>query len=77
MSFCILLCYSCCYTTHRLDTDVAFGNSAGVTSTLVLTGVCQESEVIALTSEQDAVRPKYVMSGLASLLPALLSAQQQ
>jgi ribonucleotide monophosphatase NagD (HAD superfamily) len=56
---------------------MAFGNSAGVTSTLVLTGVCQESEVLALTAEQDAVRPKYVMSGLASLLPALRSVQQQ
>ena len=57
-----------------------FGNAGGVTSTLVLTGVSKLPDLEALEQKSDpahiAMRPKYMMQALASLLPALQQKQQ-
>jgi len=45
----------------RLDTDVLFGNGAGVSSILVLTGVHGEEDVFA------SMKPTYILSGLEEL----------
>lgn len=48
----------------RVTTDVAMGQSAGMTGILVLTGA---TELSAISAEE--VRPNYVISGIHELLP--------
>lgn len=55
----------CIMIGDRLETDVQMGNDAGMASALTLTGAT--SEAMLGTS---AIRPTYVLKGLADLLPA-------
>lgn len=57
----------------RLDTDMAFGNAGGVTSTLVLTGVSSADDLAQLPQSLAHSRPAYVMPSLSALLTALRS----
>lgn len=53
-----------CMVGDRLDTDVAFGNAAGLRTILVLTGVCTEADVAVAS---DAQRPDYVVPAFAAM----------
>jgi HAD superfamily hydrolase (TIGR01450 family) len=60
----------CLVVGDRLSTDLAMGKRAGMTTVLVLTGVCDRDDIA--TSELD---PDYVIDGLGNI-DAVLSAQQ-
>ena len=53
----------------RLDTDIKFGNAAGVSSALVLTGVSEAADVVGLPADGEKT-PTYLMEKLAFLLSA-------
>ena len=61
-------------SSNRLDTDMAFGNAGGVTSTLVLTGVSSADDLAQLPPAMAHARPAYVMPSLGTLLSALQTA---
>ena len=53
----------------RIDTDIEFGNAAGVSTALVLTGVTSGSEYESMAASgelQGGKRPTFVMEGLGS-----------
>jgi len=53
----------------RMDTDIAFANSAGITSVLVMTGVTTEDDLDESHDFSDT--PSLVMPSLSSILPGL------
>ncbi|MFB6143620.1 MAG: HAD-IIA family hydrolase [Halorientalis sp.] len=57
----------CLLVGDRLDTDIAMGDRAGMTTVLVLTGVCDRADVRA-----SEVTPDHVVESLAEV-PSLLS----
>lgn len=59
----------------RLDTDIRFGNGAGVSSALVLTGVSEEGDVVGLPAGGEST-PNYLMERLGVLLPAAEAASE-
>ena len=62
-----------CMVGDRLDTDIAFGNAAGVGSTLlVLTGVTHASDLERIVD--DALRPTFVLDSFGDLHGLLLEA---
>merc|ERR1712130_123888 len=48
----------------RLDTDIQFGNNAGVKTLLVLSGVSSRTTV-----DESATKPTYILDSIADMLP--------
>ncbi|SFS06288.1 Haloacid Dehalogenase Superfamily Class (subfamily) IIA [Halomicrobium zhouii] len=57
---------ACLVVGDRLNTELAMGDRAGMTTALVLTGVCDRSDV-----ETAAVEPDYVLDSLAAIRTVL------
>ena len=51
----------------RLDTDIVFGNRAGIATALVLSGVASRGDVTAVTAGSEA-EPSYVLTNLRSAI---------
>ena len=56
-----------CMIGDRLDTDIEFGNNAGMTSLLVLTGTTELHQLEGIERD-DALRPTVVADGISRLL---------
>lgn len=54
-----------CMVGDRLDTDILFGKNGGLTTTLVLSGVTTEEQLL---SPENSVHPDYYMTKLPELL---------
>jgi NagD protein len=61
----------CIITGDRLETDVAMGLRAGMTTALVLTGATDRAALA-----RSEIRPHYVLTRLADLIPAEMAAGQ-
>lgn len=67
----------CLVVGDRLDTDIALGNRADMTTVLVTTGVTDRREVDAAVDGQPEYRPDHVIDTLADLGPLLDGRRQQ
>ena len=63
----------CIMIGDRLDTDIQFGNAAGLTTLLVLTGVSTQQQADALPAGH-LQKPHFILPSIAALLPAMTDA---